>query len=159
MYTAIYLLAVVLANLSVAVFGPVSTVINAFLFIGLDLTLRDKLHDAWSGRYLWPKMGGVIFAGGALSWAISRNTGQIAVASCAAFVLSGLADAWAYQALRNQTRARRVNLSNVVGAIVDSLVFPYLAFGGFLPWIVAGQMAAKIGGGLAWYEIIKRASK
>ena len=41
---AIYAIAMTLANLSVAAFGPAISPINAFLFIGLDLTLRDWLH-------------------------------------------------------------------------------------------------------------------
>lgn len=46
----IYLLAVVLANMIILWFGPQAAVITAFLFIGLDLTLRDKLHDQWHGK-------------------------------------------------------------------------------------------------------------
>jgi hypothetical protein len=53
---ALYLAAIVAANLSVAYFGPASTIVNAFLFIGLDLTARDRLHDAWHGRGLAWKM-------------------------------------------------------------------------------------------------------
>jgi len=41
----LYLSAILLANLPVALFGPSVAVMNAFLFIGLDLTARDKLHD------------------------------------------------------------------------------------------------------------------
>ena len=46
----IYLLAVVLANMIILWLGPLAAVITAFLFIGLDLTLRDKLHDQWHGK-------------------------------------------------------------------------------------------------------------
>ena len=48
----IYLLAVVLANMIILWLGPLAAVITAFLFIGLDLTLRDKLHDQWHGKQL-----------------------------------------------------------------------------------------------------------
>jgi len=48
----IFLLAIIAANLSVAYFGPVSTPINAFLLIGLDLSLRDHIHDKWHGNNL-----------------------------------------------------------------------------------------------------------
>ena len=43
----IYLGAIVLANFMILWFGPAVSVINAFLLIGLDLSLRDRLHDAW----------------------------------------------------------------------------------------------------------------
>ena len=46
-YVVLYLFAIVAANLLVARFGPSVTIINAFLFIGLDLTTRDGLHEAW----------------------------------------------------------------------------------------------------------------
>ena len=56
MIVALYLAAVVAANLSVAAFGPAASIVNAFLFVGLDLTARDRLHDSWRGRQLWPRM-------------------------------------------------------------------------------------------------------
>ena len=52
----IYFLAVVLANKIIRWFRTQAVVITAFLFIGLDLTLRDKLHDQWHGKQLWWKM-------------------------------------------------------------------------------------------------------
>ena len=52
----VYLSAIVLANLSVAAFGPEMSIVNAFLFIGLDLSTRDALHERWQGRNLWRRM-------------------------------------------------------------------------------------------------------
>jgi hypothetical protein len=40
---ALYAAAMTLANLSIAQWGPWVSPINAFLFIGLDLALRDLL--------------------------------------------------------------------------------------------------------------------
>ena len=154
-YCTIYLAAIVAANLSVAHFGPASTVINAFLFIGLDLTGRDKLHDAWGGRYLWPKMAALIGVGSLLSWALNRGAGQIAVASCLSFLLAGIVDAATYHLLIDEERMVRVNGSNVFSAAVDSAVFPTLAFGVFLPWVILGQFAAKVAGGFVWSMILE----
>ena len=47
----IYLGAIVLANFMILWFGPAVSVVNAFLLIGLDLSLRDRLHDAWGGDW------------------------------------------------------------------------------------------------------------
>lgn len=149
-YIGMYLIAIVLANLSVATFGPDMTIVNAFLFIGLDLTARDRLHDAWRGDRLLPKMAALIAAGSALSWLLNREAGQIAVASFAAFAAAATVDAIVYQLLGKYPRWLRVNGSNVPSALVDSLVFPTLAFGSFLPLIVLGQFAAKTLGGFAW---------
>lgn len=146
-----YLLAIVAANLLVARFGPAVTVLNAFLFIGLDLTTRDALHDRWQGRYLWPKLAALIAAGSLLSWLLNRDAGPIALASLVAFAASGVVDAAAYALLGKRARLVRVNGSNILSAAVDSLIFPALAFGLPLLWpIVFGQLAAKVLGGFVW---------
>ena len=152
---AIYLAAVVAANIAVAAFGPDSVVVVAFLFIGLDLTTRDELHDRWRGRRLWLRMFSLITAGGALSYLLAPGTGQVAVASSVAFVCAGMADAIMYRLLGSRSRRLRVNGSNVLGAGVDSLVFPTLAFGAFMPLVVAGQWLAKVGGGALWHEVLR----
>lgn len=158
-YILMYLLAAVLANLSVAYFGAGSTIVNAFLFIGLDLTARDKLHEAWHGNYLWAKMFALIAAGSLISYLLNRNAGMIAIASLAAFAVAGLVDAIAYQFLYDKKWMVKVNGSNVFSALADSLVFPTIAFGGFLPLIVLGQFTAKVLGGFIWSWIIARVSK
>lgn len=158
-YVMMYLLAAVLANLSVAYFGPSSTIVNAFLFIGLDLTARDKLHDAWQGRYLWVKMFLLIAVGSGISYLLNRNAGMIAVASLAAFGVAGIVDAIVYQFLHDKKWMMKVNGSNIFSALADSLVFPTIAFGGFLPLIVMGQFTAKVAGGFIWSWIIAKVSK
>lgn len=159
LYVAMYLLAAVAANLSVAYFGPSSTIVNAFLFIGLDLTARDKLHDAWGGKWLWPKMFTLIAVGSGISYLLNRNAGPIALASLAAFGVAGLVDAVIYQFLHDKQWMVKVNGSNIFSAAADSLVFPTIAFGGFLPLIVLGQFVAKVTGGLIWSWIISKVSK
>lgn len=158
-YVIMYLLAAVLANLSSAYFGAYASILNAFLFIGLDLTARDKLHDAWQGRYLWVKMFLLIAVGSGISYLLNRNAGMIAIASLAAFGVAGLVDAIVYQNLHDKKWMVRVNGSNIFSAMADSLVFPTIAFGGFLPLIVLGQFAAKVTGGFIWSWIIGKVSK
>lgn len=153
-YVFLYLLAAVLANLSVAMFGPGSTIVNAFLFIGLDLTSRDKLHDAWHGRYLWPKMFLLIATGSLISYLLNRNAAQIAIASTLAFGCAGIVDAIVYQFLHDTPWMVKVNGSNVFSAMADSLVFPTVAFGSFMPVIVLGQFTAKVLGGFFWSWVI-----
>lgn len=153
---ALYLGAIVAANLSVAAFGPSSTIINAFLLIGLDITTRDRLHDLWGGRQLWLRMAALIVAGSALSWLINRNAGQIALASMVAFAAAGIADALIYQRLLRRPWMVRVNGSNVISAAVDSVIFPWIAFGSPIWWVVLGQFAAKVLGGAFWAFILQR---
>jgi hypothetical protein len=154
-----YLIAIVAANLSVAAFGPAVAPINAFLFIGLDLVLRDRLHELWQGRQLWPRMLGLIATGSLLSYALSSAAGPIALASFVAFAGASLADAFVYHTLLHRPWMVRSNGSNLVGALVDSLLFPVLAFGGFpvTIMIILAQFVAKTLGGLVWSWLLGRA--
>ncbi len=153
-YVVLYLAAIVAANLLVAQFGPSATVVNAFLFVGLDLTTRDRLHDAWHGDGLLWKMAALIAAGSALSWLVNRDAGQIALASFVAFAAAATVDALAYHLLRNRAWWQRANGSNILSAAVDSVVFPTLAFGALLPVIVLGQFVAKVAGGALWSVLL-----
>jgi hypothetical protein len=154
-YVVLYLVAIVLANLTVAAFGPGMTIVNAFLFIGLDLTARDRLHDSWRGNKLLPKMAALIAAGSLLSWLLNRNAGQIALASFVAFAAAATVDAVVYHFLGNYPRWLRINGSNIPSAFVDSIIFPTLAFGSFLLPIVLGQFAAKTLGGFVWSLVFR----
>lgn len=146
-----YASAMVLANLSVAAFGPWVSPINAFLLIGLDLALRDWLHVRLK---VW-QMGVMIAATGMLTYALNPAAGMIAIASSAAFTAAAVVD-WATFAKLRGSWMFRANGSNVAGAAVDSLVFPTIAFGALMPQIVLAQFAAKVAGGAAWAYAIKR---
>ena len=152
---SVYLVAIVLANLTIALFGPKMAIVNAFLFIGLDLTTRDGLHEIWKGKRLWLKMGALIATGSVLSWLLNRDAGQIALASFVAFACAGIVDAVVYHWLGGYPRWLRINGSNVPSAAVDSIVFPTLAFGVWMPWIVLGQFAAKVAGGFVWSLVLR----
>jgi hypothetical protein len=151
-----YLGAVVAANLLAAWLGPAATIVNAAVFIGLDLTSRDRLHEAWRGRGLVWKMGALIVAGSLLSWLLNRGAGSIALASLVAFGAAASVDTLVYHLLRGRAHLVKVNGSNLVSAAVDSLVFPTLAWGGFLPWVTLGQFAAKVVGGAVWSALLRR---
>lgn len=151
----IYVVAMVTANTLVWWLGPWFSPINAFLLIGLDLTLRDVMHERLNR---W-QLAGVIVAGGIITWAVNPAAKHIAIASATAFIAAALVDWLVYSALRGRSWLVRSNGSNVVSALVDSLIFPTLAFGSFLPHIVALQFVAKVGGGAIWSLIWSAASK
>ena len=148
----IYVTAMVAANYTVMVFGPWFSIINSFIFIGLDLSLRDIWHERRGMR------GSIalVLVSGVISYTLNPAMGMIAVASFAAFALSGVADAVVYQRLNAKAYLFRANGSNVAGALVDSIVFPVVAFGGFPLEIIAGQMVAKVAGGALWVALIDR---
>lgn len=147
----VYAVAMTVANLLVAAFGPSVTPAIAFVLIGLDLALRDWLHvrlKAW-------QMGALIAATGAATYLLNPAAGQIAVASAAAFTAAALAD-WAVFARLKGSWLFRANGSNVAGAAIDSLVFPTLAFGALMPGLVLAQFTAKVIGGAIWAWVLRR---
>lgn len=148
---ATYCVAMTLANLSVATFGPTVTPINAFVLIGLDLALRDWLHVRLK---VW-QMGALIAFTGLLTYALNPAAGQIAVASAVAFTAAALVD-WAAFARLRGSWLFRANGSNVAGAAVDSLLFPTIAFGALMPHIVLAQFVAKVAGGAVWSLALRR---
>jgi hypothetical protein len=151
-----YLAAIVAANLLVATFGPAVSIANALVFIALDLTARDRLHEAWHGRGMAWKMAALIAGGSLLGWALNANAGPIALASFVAFAVSASLDALSYHLLREKAYLVKVNGSNVISAAADSLIFPALAFGFPLLWpIVVGQFLAKLIGGAVWSIILR----
>ncbi len=155
-----FLLAIIAANLLIVKFGPKISIVNAFLFIGFDLTTRDYLHEQWQGRQLWGKMFLLIAIGSILSYALNRDAGPIAMASFVAFAAAGLVDTVTYSLLGNKSRLIKINGSNVASAAADSFIFPALAFGWPLLWgIVAGQFVAKVGGGFVWTFLIDNTSR
>jgi len=146
----VYAIAMTLANLSIATFGVWVSPINAFIFIGLDLALRDWLHVRLK---MW-QMGALIASTGVLTYALNPSAGMIAVASSVSFILAALAD-WAVFTKITGSWFKRANTSNVAGAAVDSIAFPTIAFGALMPEIIAMQFFAKIAGGAAWSWLIK----
>lgn len=155
----VYAAAMLLANLSIPVaigrWGPgiipYVTSVNAFLLIGLDLALRDWMHvrlRAW-------QMGTLIVCTGLLTYALNPAAGMIAVASATAFTAAALAD-WATFSRLRGSWLYRANGSNLVGAAVDSLVFPTLAFGALMPGVILAQFAAKVAGGAVWSALMQR---
>lgn len=151
----LYLSAAVAANFSVLIFGPISTPINAFVLIALDLVTRDALHERWH-KHLWRNMFALIATGSVITYIINADAVRIAVASTVAFLATGITDTVVYHALRRFPRLKRVVGSNAVSALVDSIVFPVIAFGGPIWWVTLGQWVAKVLGGYFWAVILTK---
>lgn len=146
-----YAIAMTLANLSIATFGVWVSPINAFIFIGLDLALRDWLHIKLK---MW-QMGALITSTGLLTYALNPAARMIAIASALSFMLAALVD-WAVFTKFTGSWFKRANVSNVAGAAVDSIAFPTIAFGVLMPEIIAMQFIAKVFGGAIWSLVLRR---
>lgn len=151
MLSLIYISAICAANFSVYLFGPAFTPINAFLFIGLDFVIRDKLHE----KVGIIKMFLLIAVAGCVSFAINPATDLIALASVAAFAIAASVDASVYQLLIKKSWLVKSNGSNLAASAADSVIFPLIAFGAFLPWVVFGQFVAKAFGGAIWSWLLR----
>jgi len=152
----VFLLAIVLANLSVAYFGPVSTPFNAFVLIGLDLSLRDHIHEKWHKNNLGLKMFGLICAGAAITYLLNRGAGVICVGSVVAFGAALMVDTIIYHVLYKKSRMVKMNGSNLGSSAIDSILFPTIAFGAFMPWVILFQFLAKTVGGALWAWVLTK---
>lgn len=134
-----YIATVFASNWAIQRFGlvPVGFGLEApagVYFAGLAFTLRDLTQRAL-GRST------VVFAivgGAALSVAVAP---PFALASGTAFLLSELCDFAVYTPLERRRLMLAVAASNVVGTVVDSVVFLLLAFGSLD--FLAGQVVGK----------------
>lgn len=142
----VYVIAICAANYLVWWIGPWWSVVNSFVLIGLDFILRDYLHEKIGAG----SVALLALAAGALSYALNPAGGMIALASCLSFVLAALADGFTYQKLIARRWVVKSNASNIVASCVDSIIFPVVAFGAFMPGIVFGQVFAKVIGGAVW---------
>lgn len=109
---------------------------SGVLWAGLAFTLRDLVHEQ-AGR-AW--VLGAILVGAVLSLAVSDPF--VAAASATAFLFSELADFGVYSRLRARGFLRAVAASNVVGSVVDSVLF--LVVAGFPLALLGGLVLGKV---------------
>jgi len=103
--------------------------------IGLALVLRDLVQRRLGLRWAV----GAIVAGALLSGFVAPPA--LVVASAAAFLISEMADLVVYTPLQKRRLVLAVFASGMVGLVVDSIVFLYLAFGS-LDFLI-GQVIGK----------------
>lgn len=147
----VYVAAMIAANLSAATFGPSITPVNAFFLVGLDLTLRNLLALKLN-KY---QMIFLISVSSLLSYLFNPASGMIAFASFVAFLSSALVDWFVFSTITGMWIKRCIG-GVAAGAIIDSIVFPTIAFGSLMPVIVFFQFAAKVIGGTIWAGLINK---
>jgi hypothetical protein len=114
---------------------------SGVLVIGLALVLRDVVHHRLGAGVAFV----AIVIGAGLSASVAP--GALVVASATAFLLSEMADFWVYAPLYRRQLVGALVLSGLAGAIVDSAVFLFLAFGSLD--FLAGQVVGKLWATLA----------
>jgi uncharacterized PurR-regulated membrane protein YhhQ (DUF165 family) len=108
---------------------------SGVLLAGLALVLRDLVQRRL-GK-IWALVA--IAIGAVLSWWLAPPA--LVVASATAFLLSELVDFAVYTPLQERRLILAVVASSMVGLVVDSMVFLYLAFGSLD--FIAGQIVGK----------------
>lgn len=122
---------------------------SGVLMIGAALVLRDAVQESGGIRATLA----AIAAGAILSWFVAPPS--LVIASVAAFVLAELADLAVYTPLRKRRLGLAVLTSGVVGSIIDSAVFLWLAFGSLA--YVEGQVLGKVWMSALAYIVIRAA--
>jgi len=145
---AAYMGSIIMANYVTAKYGfvPVGfglTATAGTYFAGAALLLRDVVQDAAGRRTVMA----AIIAGGLLSALLT--TPRLAVASAGAFLLSESADMAVYSPLRRRGWARAVLVSNIIGAVTDTVVFLWLA-----NFPVASALPGQFVGKVFWVTIV-----
>jgi uncharacterized PurR-regulated membrane protein YhhQ (DUF165 family) len=112
--------------------------------VGVAFTLRDIVHRTLGRVAVFAcilvgcLLAYLIEAGGTIPGGVV----PIAVASAAAFLLSETADLAVYTPIESRSFLGAVVASNIVGAVVDSALFLWLAFGSLA--FMQGQVAGKL---------------
>lgn len=127
---------------------------SGVVFAGIAFGLRDGLHEAASRWWIIA----AIVAGAVLSWALGADLttpdghASIAVASGLAFLVSETADLLVYEPIRRWDWRPAVAASNLAGAVIDSALFLWLAFGSLS--FIQGQVLGKVWMIAAAYPIV-----
>lgn len=108
---------------------------SGVLMIGIALVLRDLVQRRLGVNWA----AGAILAGAVISAWFAPPA--LVVASAVAFLLSELADLAIYTPLARRRLVLAVVLSSMVGLVIDSIVFLWLAFGSLE--FLAGQVIGK----------------
>lgn len=119
---------------------------SGVLVVGASLVLRDMVHEAGGAKAALIAIG----TGGILSAFFAAPA--LLVASVLAFMLAELADLAVYAPLRERRLWLAVLLSGVAGAVVDSAVFLWVAFGSLE--FIEGQILGKLWMTLAALPVI-----
>ena len=140
-WAALYVGSIVLAAYLVAKYGVVPVGLGLYApagayVVGVTMVLRDLTQDQLGPKWTYA----AILVGTGLAAAVSP---AVAVASAIAFLGSETLDMLVYTPLRARGRVVIAILaSNLVGTIVDSVLFLLIAFGSLE--FLAGQVWAKL---------------
>lgn len=156
-----FLAAFVAANLIVKHFGAYGLWFSSALLIPFDFVARCVIHERYKGWRLIAVLFSLTFAAALITVAFNWNAKNVALGSVAGFSAAQLGAGIFYQYAKRKNKGYmfKVNISDLVAIVLDSIVFQIIAFGVFNPTIAGGQILIKFIGGLLWYWILFEAIK
>lgn len=138
MYSALYLISIVLINVGFVHVPLIHGWPPMSLAVGLVFVLRD-----FAQREVGHKVLLIMLIGAAISYLMASPA--VAIASCAAYLVSELVD-WAVYTFSKRPLAQRVLLSSALGTPVDSAVFlgliGFFSVGGVVLMTASKMLAA-----------------
>lgn len=151
---SIYLIAFILANFIVLHFGANGLIFTALFLIPFDFVMRCLFHETWKGKELVLKLGALVIVASLITFFINQNALNIALGSSGGFITAQITAGVFYQFVIKKSYFVKVNGSDAVGILIDSIVFQLIAFGEINTFVMISQFLLKITGGLFWYWII-----
>lgn len=151
---SIYLLAFVLANYLVIWFGQYGLIFTALFLIPFDFVMRCVFHETYKGLKLFLYLSSLVVGASVITYLINQDNFSIALGSCLGFGAAQLFASIFYQISIKKSYFIKVNGSDLIGIIIDSIVFQLIAFSSINTTISISQICMKFIGGLFWYWII-----
>lgn len=151
---ALFLISIILGNLLVHELGRWGVLITSFVFIPFDFVIRCYIHELYTGKKLYVILFSIICLGALATYITNHDAKNIAIGSVSGFAIASLAGSLFYQLSLKQIPLIKVNGSDIIALIVDSIIFQLIAFGSIVWAVTSWQIAVKILGGLLWYYIL-----
>jgi hypothetical protein len=149
-----YFFAFIFANFIVLFFGSWGLVFTALFLVPFDFVMRCYFHESWQGWELFFKMGALVAVSSIATFLINISALNIAAASCCGFIAAQACASVFYQLTIKRSYFVKVNGSDIVAIIADSIVFQIVAFSVFDFTVFLSQFVLKTIGGFFWYWVL-----
>lgn len=156
-----FVIAFIAANLIVKHFGPTGLLISSFLLIPFDFVTRCIIHETIKGFVLFMTLLILTIIAAVITLFINGDAINIAIASICGFTIAQIVAGFFYQWRKSAGDSYfvKVNMSDFLAIVFDSVVFQLVAFSVISWQITGGQVLIKFLGGIFWYLIFFRLIK
>lgn len=150
---SIYLFAFILANYVVIWYGASGLIFTALFLVPFDFVMRCVFHETMKGIKLFIFLTLLISSASLITYLINENSTNIAIGSAIGFAFAQLLSGVFYQICIKKSFFVKVNGSDLIGIITDSIIFQLIAFSSINMSVTISQILLKLIGGLFWYWV------